>query len=59
MVYDPSNSEHILSKYIQNFRTRKLKPKFETIAKLWNGKTIYHEVTNSFIDDIGGKRHIL
>ncbi len=59
MVYDPSNSEHILSKYIQNFRRRKLKPKFETIAKLWNGKTAYHEVTNSFIDDIGGKRHIL
>ncbi len=59
MVYDPSNSEHILTRYIQNFRTRKLKPKFETIAKLWNGKTAYHEVTNSFIDDIGGKRHIL
>ena len=59
MVYDPSNSEHILSKYIQNFRTKNLKPKFETIAKLWNGNTVYHEVTNSFIDDIGGKRHIL
>ncbi len=59
MVYDPSNSEHILSKYIRNFRTRNLKSKFETIAKLWNGNTIYHEVTNSFIDDIGGKRHIL
>ncbi len=59
LVYDHSNSEHILSKYIQNFRSKKLKPKFETIAKLWNGKTVYHEVTNSFIDDIGGKRHIL
>ncbi|MEO8398306.1 MAG: response regulator [Ignavibacteriaceae bacterium] len=59
LLYDQSNSERILTKYIQNFRREKLRPKFETISKLWDSRIIDFEVSNSFIDDIGGKRHVL
>ena len=49
IVYNEETRTHVLSKYIENFRKRTLKEKFETSAVLWNNKKIFYEVTNSFI----------
>lgn len=47
--YELSSRERVLNAYLSNFREGKLKAKYETTLNLWNGKSKYFEVTNSFL----------
>jgi PAS domain S-box-containing protein len=57
--YAPGDAERILSQYLTNFREKKLKTKYESIVKLWNGALVDYEISNSFIQDELGKTQVL
>ncbi len=58
-MYSPDSSDHVISKYLENFRRNSFKQKTETSVTLWNKKVIDFEISNSRIDDIHGEKYLL
>ena len=58
-MYSPESSNHVISKYLENFRNSTFKLKTETTVELWNKKVVDFEISNSPIDDLGGKKYLL
>ena len=58
-TYSPESSDHVIDKYLENFRRNSFKPKTETTVTLWNKRTIDFEISNSLIDDLQGKKYLL
>lgn len=60
IVYEfRDNSEASLRRFINRFRNREVDKKFEVETKLWNGKKIWMELSNSFIEFPGSKTLLL
>lgn len=59
IMYSEDSSEHVISKYLQNFRNNTFKQKTETTVTLWNKKTIDFEISNSYLEDPQGKKYLL
>jgi PAS domain S-box-containing protein len=49
-VYAPERHQHILATYRARFAAREIHTKFETELTLWNGKRLWLEVTNSYLE---------
>lgn len=58
-VYSPEPSEHVISKYLENFRRNSFKQKTETTVTLWNKKVIDFEISNARFDDVNGNKFLL
>jgi PAS domain S-box-containing protein len=58
-MYSPESSNHVISKYLENFRKSTFKLKCETTVELWNKKIVDFEISNSPIDDLHGKKYLL
>ncbi|MGB9664925.1 MAG: PAS domain S-box protein, partial [Ignavibacteria bacterium] len=57
-IYLPEKKEDILNKHRRRFFTGNIKHQFETMVTLYDGRKIWFEVSNSFIN-IGGKKLLL
>lgn len=52
IMYAQEFSDHVINKYLENFRKRTFKQKTETTVTLWNNKKVDFEISNSLIDDL-------
>lgn len=52
IMYAQEFSDHVINKYLENFRKRTFKQKTETTVTLWNNKKVDFEISNSMIDDL-------
>lgn len=60
VVYEiKDNSEEEIQRFINRFRNRIVDKKFEVETNLWNGKKIWLELSNSFIEFPGNKTLLL
>lgn len=60
VVYDlKDNSDEAIQKFTERFRKRTVDKKFEVETNLWNGKKIWLELSNSFIEFPGNKTFLL
>jgi len=50
VIYDNSYKETLLEKYKSDFRNRSFKAKPEVNIKLWDGKNVDFEISNTFIE---------
>ena len=57
--YDVSTGEDALEKYKNFFKENSFRSKYETGVKLWNGMILDLEVSNTFIDNLNGKKYLL
>jgi PAS domain S-box-containing protein len=48
--YEAERSEEILSRHRQRFASRRVPRHIEQEVRLWNGKTVFFEVRNSFLE---------
>lgn len=58
-MYSSESSDHIIEKYLKNFKKNTFKAKTETTVTLWNNKKVDFEISNSRIDDLHGKEYLL
>jgi signal transduction histidine kinase len=58
-MYSSDSSDHVISKYLENFTRDTFKQKTETSVTLWNKKIIDFEISNSRIDDLHGNKYLL
>lgn len=58
-MYSPDSSDHVISKYLENFRNNTFKQKTETTVTLWNNRKINFEISNSRFDDPQGNKYLL
>ena len=49
-TYSEEEAEHVMLKHCERFRSRTIKTHFEKKLKLWNGKSIWVLVSNSFLE---------
>ncbi len=56
--YTKEKEKHILLKHQELYSSKKVEPYIEKELKLWNGKIIWAQVTNSFLE-IEGKKTLL
>jgi PAS domain S-box-containing protein len=57
--YDELTGRDTLEKYKDFFRENSFRSKYETCARLWNGLSIEMEVSNTFIENLNGKKYLL
>lgn len=57
--YDAEDSKNAVKDYKNNFSSGQIKPKIESSFKLWNGLLVNFEITNTIIEEFGGKRYLL
>lgn len=57
-IYLPERKEEILNKHRERFVTEKIKPHTETLVTLHDGRKVWFEVSNSFVN-IKGKKLLL
>ncbi len=50
VIYGAEQRNRILSRHCQRFAERSVVPHFETEVTLWNGRRLWLEVSNSFLD---------
>ncbi|MBK7258013.1 MAG: PAS domain S-box protein [Ignavibacteriae bacterium] len=53
VVYEKGRQEHVSRRHQERFRSRTVESHFEREVTLWNGKTMWVEVSNSFLDFAG------
>ncbi len=58
-IYNKAYAEEIKRDYANQYNTASFMERHERIAKLWNGMEIHFDVSNSFIENMTGKRHLL
>lgn len=58
VVYLKERGEEIIRKHVERFKSGQVKSKTETLNELHNGKKVWFEVSNSFLE-IGGKKYLL
>jgi len=58
-MYSIDSSDHVISKYLENFRKDTFKQKIETNVTLWNKREINFEISNSRFDDLHGNKYLL
>lgn len=58
VVYSKERGEEIIRKYVESFKSGQVKGKTETLVELHNGRKVWFEVSNSFLE-IGGKKYLL
>lgn len=49
VCYDSDSQDYMLKKQKERFLSHTIEPNFERQAKLWNGKEVWFELSNSFI----------
>ncbi|OGU38716.1 MAG: hypothetical protein A2315_14255 [Ignavibacteria bacterium RIFOXYB2_FULL_35_12] len=59
VMYSPDSSDHVTSKYLENFRRNTFKQKTEASVTLWNNKVVDFEFSNTSIDDLHGNKYLL
>ncbi len=57
--YDEFTGRDALDKYKSFFKESSFRSKYESSVRLWNGMLIDLEVSNTFIDDLNGKKFLL
>lgn len=57
--YDEVTGSDALKKYKSFFRESSFRSKYESSVRLWNGMLIDLEVSNTFLDDLNGKKFLL
>lgn len=57
--YDFEESKDAIINYKHNFSSGKIQPKVESSFKLWNGLHVNFEITNTIIEEFGGKKYLL
>lgn len=57
-IYSPERKDETLRKHKERFRTGKIKAHTETLVTLYDGRKVWFEVSNSFVN-IGGKKLLL
>lgn len=58
-VFDKTISEKMMHNYIENFKANNVNIVNERNDRLWNGLVIDFEITNSFIENINGRKYLL
>jgi PAS domain S-box-containing protein len=58
VLYDPERHEGIMAKHRERFLERDVPPHFEREVTLWNGKKLYLELSNSFLE-VEGQQALL
>ena len=58
-VYRVENRPKILADHQTNFAAHSVKPRVETQVTLWNGETLWVEVSNSFLEHTGAEPLLL
>ncbi len=59
VIYDPGYVPTALEHYRRNFKNNSILSKYETSVNLWNGLHLDFEISNSFLEDLNGKRLLL
>lgn len=59
VMYPPEYADAVISDYRKNFLEEKALKMHEARLDLWNNEKAYFEITNSFIDNISGKKFLL
>jgi PAS domain S-box-containing protein len=54
-LYQPEHAEEIMRQHQQRFAERSVPRHYETEVTLWNGKRLFIELSNSFLDVEGGE----
>lgn len=57
-IYDDEHGPKIFSEYLNKFNDESLVARYETTVHLWNSTKKEFEVSNSFIQGIGGKKYL-
>ncbi len=57
-IYDEEHGPKILSEYLNKFNTQSLVTKYDTTVHLWDGSKKEFSVSNSFIQNISGKKYL-
>ncbi len=57
--YDDLTGRDALEKYKDFFKDGSFRSKYESSVKLWNGLVVELEVSNTFIDNLNGKKYLL
>ena len=58
-IYDDEHGPKIFSEYLNKFNDESLVARYETTVHLWNSTKKEFEVSNSFIQGIGGKKYLV
>ena len=59
VIYDADQPENIVAKHRVRFAERNVEPLFERELLLWNGTKVWFELSNSFIEETGGRPYLL
>jgi len=57
IIYKPDEQKVMKQKFIARFDDRKIESNFEREVELWNGKRVWYEISNSFVES--GDREVL
>jgi PAS domain S-box-containing protein len=57
--YDDLTGRDAIEKYKNFFKDGSFRSKYESSVRLWNGMVIELEVSNTFIDNLNGKKYLL
>ncbi len=58
-MYSSESSDRVIGRYLENFSRDTFEQKTEKTVTLWNKNTLDFEISNSFIDDVNGKKYLL
>ncbi len=59
VIYDPGYVPTAIEHYRRNFKDNTISSKYETSVDLWNGLHLDFEISNSFLENLNGKRLLL
>jgi PAS domain S-box-containing protein len=59
VIFPEARREHALKRHRERFRARSIPPHSEEELKLWNGQTVYLEISSSFVESPGSPPRLL
>jgi PAS domain S-box-containing protein len=59
VIFPQKRREHALERHRERFRARSIPPHSEEELRLWNGQTVYLEISSSFLESAGSPPRLL